>query len=215
MPFAASSRALLVAFPVLLFAACSSAALPDVAPDAAQDAAGGDGAADAPDAALPADAASADATLAEGGPASDAAVSDAGASPDASVLDAAAPPDASTPDASTADAALFDAAPLDAATVDAGPVCGGGTRLCSGACVDVTTDIRHCGGCDRACVFPGGAAACRAGVCALAGCDRGRADCDGLAVNGCEVDTDNSDVHCGRCGVACGAGRRCVLGTCL
>ena len=92
MPFAASSRALLVAFPVLLFAACSSAALPDVAPDAAQDAAGGDGAADAPDAALPADAASADATLAEGGPASDAAVSDAGAPPDASVLDAAAPP---------------------------------------------------------------------------------------------------------------------------
>jgi hypothetical protein len=51
-------------------------------------------------------------------------------------------------------------------------------------------------------------------------CAAGFADCDGDPQNGCEVETDTDELHCGGCGVACHAdGPRvtaaaCVAGAC-
>lgn len=45
-------------------------------------------------------------------------------------------------------------------------------------------------------------------------CTLPRADCDGDAANGCEVDTDTDPMHCGACGAPCGIGS-CVDGECV
>ncbi|MDP3213175.1 MAG: fibrinogen-like YCDxxxxGGGW domain-containing protein, partial [Deltaproteobacteria bacterium] len=65
-----------------------------------------------------------------------------------------------------------------------------------------------------ACAPAGATGACTAGRCVLVGCDAGRADCDGDAANGCEVDTATSTASCGVCGRACAAGEGCVAGAC-
>jgi hypothetical protein len=44
-------------------------------------------------------------------------------------------------------------------------------------------------------------------------CDPGFGDCDRMAANGCETPLD-SNLHCGACGNACGAGLACAGGTC-
>lgn len=48
---------------------------------------------------------------------------------------------------------------------------------------------------------PLGTPACRAGACAVASCNAGRGDCDGLATNGCETDLATTPAHCGACGM--------------
>jgi hypothetical protein len=78
---------------------------------------------------------------------------------------------------------------------------------------------------DAATCAPGegvASAVCDSGVCAIEACDIGRADCDLIAVNGCEIDLSSSALHCGTCGDACvvehGVGRcamhACSIGAC-
>ncbi|MBL8679675.1 MAG: hypothetical protein JNK05_10945 [Myxococcales bacterium] len=89
--------------------------------------------------------------------------------------------------------------------------------LCSGACVDTRTNRSHCGGCGRVCALPNALVTCTAGACAIAGCNPGFADCDGVASNGCEVDTNTNTNHCGACGRVCAlanASSTCVAGSC-
>lgn len=80
--------------------------------------------------------------------------------------------------------------------------------LCAGACVDVRSDVRHCGGCGRACVTPPhvreGAVRCLASTCTFAAgdCEPGFGECDGVVANGCESDL-HSHATCGGCAVAC------------
>lgn len=48
-------------------------------------------------------------------------------------------------------------------------------------------------------------------------CDQGRADCNGVASDGCEVDVTADALHCGKCGAACstkGGTPSCVDGAC-
>jgi hypothetical protein len=45
-------------------------------------------------------------------------------------------------------------------------------------------------------------------------CGETHADCDGVAENGCEIETDFDAKHCGECSRACGDGERCVVGRC-
>lgn len=72
--------------------------------------------------------------------------------------------------------------------------CGGGAACCGGdgpdgACVDLAGDAKNCGGCGLACPeLDGAVVACDAGSCVLDTCEPGRADCDGDAGNGCEVE---------------------------
>jgi N-acetylneuraminic acid mutarotase len=61
--------------------------------------------------------------------------------------------------------------------------------------------------------------ACAAGRCAVASCAAGFANCDGVATNGCEVDTRGDIRNCGACGTVCAAGSAgttaaCASGTC-
>ncbi|MEZ4389605.1 MAG: discoidin domain-containing protein [Polyangiales bacterium] len=102
-------------------------------------------------------------------------------------------------------------------------VCTTGFADCDGVesngCeVDTRTSNSHCGGCGRACMPSGGAGMCVAGSCTLTACATGRADCDGLPGNGCEVDVTSSTDHCGGCNARCAsrnnAQTRCAAGSC-
>ena len=58
---------------------------------------------------------------------------------------------------------------------------------CSGACVDLSNDLNHCGGCDQRCDIANGSATCRRGQCAVDACAPNYYDIDRNPVNGCEV----------------------------
>lgn len=117
---------------------------------------------------------------------------------DASANDA--PSDA--PRADVADVSIDSLSPdvrdvaIDACT---GSVCGSG-------CVNIQTDVHHCGGCSTDCTTLGhvtGSTQCVAGACVLTGgCAPGYADCDGLASSGCEADLTMPG-HCGSCASTC------------
>ena len=97
------------------------------------------------------------------------------------------------------------------------PACPAGQSLCGGACVDPQTDVAHCGGCGMACSPAGATGACVMGACTVSACAMGRADCNTMAADGCEVDLNASASHCGRCGAACtfpNATGACNAGTC-
>lgn len=87
-------------------------------------------------------------------------------------------------------------------------VCAGGTGDCNGdvadGCeTDLRTDADNCQTCGSLCVVASGTAECDAGLCAIAECHPGRADCTGGYADGCETDTLTSLDHCGRCGNTC------------
>lgn len=96
--------------------------------------------------------------------------------------------------------------------------CPANTADCddTGSCsANLLTDATHCGACDRACTSAPAHAhpSCDGGACAWA-CDDGRADCNGRADDGCEVDLRRDDANCGGCGVSCGAGGPCSASGC-
>lgn len=79
-------------------------------------------------------------------------------------------------DSGTADGAMAGTGIDSAATVYDSAVppdaCSGGT-VCARECIDVTSDVRHCGGCDRPCPTPThGRATCTTALCGIA-CDEG------------------------------------------
>ncbi|MFO0609192.1 MAG: hypothetical protein U0324_38870 [Polyangiales bacterium] len=103
-----------------------------------------------------------------------------------------------------------------------GITCATGRGNCNGAVgdgceVDTTASVANCGGCGSACSLPNATAACSASRCAVASCNAGFADCDGVAANGCEVNTNTSASNCGRCGNTCSlpnATAACSAGAC-
>ncbi|MEZ4409823.1 MAG: hypothetical protein R3A52_25625 [Polyangiales bacterium] len=96
-----------------------------------------------------------------------------------------------------------------------GPACAAGEACCDAACVDVSGDARNCGACGRVCPAPANTrVSCRASACVNDGCAMGFADCNGVAMDGCEVNTQTDTANCGACGNACPAGRACRAGAC-
>jgi Stigma-specific protein, Stig1 len=100
--------------------------------------------------------------------------------------------------------------------------CAAGFADCDGnpanGCeTDTTSSVAHCGRCANACAAANGTPACSAGACSFM-CNAGFGDCDSNAANGCEVNTNTTLAHCGRCGNACGAPSggtaTCAAGTC-
>ncbi|MBL8922135.1 MAG: hypothetical protein JNJ54_25015 [Myxococcaceae bacterium] len=99
--------------------------------------------------------------------------------------------------------------------------CASGLTCCSGACIDVQKDTRHCGACGVACGSQNAVASCQAGSCRLA-CGEGFSDCNGQPADGCEVNTRGDVAHCGACGQACStanataacANGQCAVGAC-
>ncbi len=79
------------------------------------------------------------------------------------------------------------------------------------------TDNANCGGCNIPCAPAHANGICQGGMCNLGACAPGYQDCDMMAGDGCEVNTDNDPNHCGSCGHACSfpnAGASCSGGTC-
>ncbi|MDP3212974.1 MAG: FG-GAP-like repeat-containing protein [Deltaproteobacteria bacterium] len=79
---------------------------------------------------------------------------------------------------------------------------------CASGCVDLQTDVHHCGSCVGDCSVLGGvdptAVRCVAGSCSLTGaCLPRRGDCDGVATNGCEADLTQA-ANCNACNARCG-----------
>ena len=117
--------------------------------------------------------------------------------------------------------------------------CREGFSLCGNSCVDLRSDFRNCGQCDKSC----GRFVCEEGSCSaeqirdagvdggpfdagkdagpdddagafnpdagLPGCSVGYQDCDGVCAN-----PSNDPRHCGSCGNACPDGMFCSSGTC-
>ena len=87
------------------------------------------------------------------------------------------------------------------------PVCAAGWSDCDGdptnGCETSITTIADCGSCGNACSLAGASPACVSGACAIASCNAGRADCNGNVGDGCEVNTDTEEAHCGTCGNTC------------
>ena len=84
----------------------------------------------------------------------------------------------------------------------------------NGCEVDLRVTTAHCGACGTACAGrPNAAATCAAGTCGFS-CAAGRADCDGDATNGCEVDTGTDRANCGACGTTCPTPANAVQSTC-
>lgn len=96
----------------------------------------------------------------------------------------------------------------------------------NGCEINTDTNVDHCGGCGMGCGAPpeGGNVTCLGGDCIRA-CGFGTGDCDGdLALptgTGCEINTNESEEHCGGCRRPCSlptdavhAAAMCMSGTC-
>ncbi len=98
--------------------------------------------------------------------------------------------------------------------------CVGAYKDCNGVDLDgceVNTDdsVINCGQCSRECNITNADTACVFGVCQIdragcqnpedptCGCEEGWADCNGLLVDGCEVDLRFDEDNCGVCGLVC------------
>ena len=66
----------------------------------------------------------------------------------------------------------------------------------------------HCSSCSDVCSAPTGTTACVNGACKVTACPTHRADCDGLAGNGCEADLTTS-ATCADCNTQCVPGIQC------
>lgn len=80
------------------------------------------------------------------------------------------------------------------------PKDGRGRRTC--ACANLLTDVYNCGACGNFCYVVGGTSACVNGVCAVASCAVGLANCDGNVATGCETEIWTV-TDCGACGNVC------------
>ncbi len=83
---------------------------------------------------------------------------------------------------------------------------------------DVSDDPSNCGSCGNVCALDNAVAGCTAGECIVSSCTGTFGDCDTVATNGCETDTQTSVAHCGACGRGCSmdgvAVASCTVGLC-
>lgn len=88
--------------------------------------------------------------------------------------------------------------------------CAGSLGCCTGACVNLQADLENCGVCGSKCAFAHAQPVCSAGVCTLAACDPGFANCNAIGTDGCETEVGDGGAGC-----ACqpGTTRDCYSGT--
>ncbi len=87
--------------------------------------------------------------------------------------------------------------------------CPEGLTLCDDQCVDISTDMDHCGGCNLICFSTEGV--CEDGYCAPPPpCPGTEMHCGGVC-----VDPMNDPQNCGVCGIECGDGEVCEFGECV
>ncbi len=94
------------------------------------------------------------------------------------------------------------------ATGVCGVTCDAGFGNCdnnatNGCETATTTSLAHCGACGQSCVLANATGVCTAGMCRVSVCAAGFLDCDGLPLNGCEVDGRTDANNCGQCRRTC------------
>jgi hypothetical protein len=97
--------------------------------------------------------------------------------------------------------------------------CAGGLSNCSGACVDIFSSVAHCGACGSACALANATQTCSGGTCGIGACLPGFANCNGMTVDGCEVNITNTVTNCNGCNNNCATlpgvnSATCVAGAC-
>jgi hypothetical protein len=97
--------------------------------------------------------------------------------------------------------------------------CGGGLSNCAGACVDIFSSVAHCGACGSACALANATQTCSGGTCGIGACLPGFANCNGMTVDGCEVNITNTVTNCNGCNNNCATlpgvnSATCVAGAC-
>lgn len=81
----------------------------------------------------------------------------------------------------------------------------------------LASDPLNCGACGDACTLANAEPVCAGGACTIGVCRAGYADCNGVASDGCEVDTRFNLENCGGCGIVCEASNgtaACIDGAC-
>jgi hypothetical protein len=87
--------------------------------------------------------------------------------------------------------------------VDGACECRPGLSACGASCVDVRSDVDHCGGCGQPC----------AGFCVDGECEEECEEGKTLCGTAC-VDLDSDPLHCEECGETCDPNEVCVSGKC-
>lgn len=99
-----------------------------------------------------------------------------------------------------------------------GAQCNGGFGDCNAnpadGCETALSSVAHCGACGKACTLANAQPACMGASCVVATCNVGFGNCDGKPETGCEVNTNTTDQHCGKCGTACALSEKCEGGVC-
>jgi hypothetical protein len=102
-------------------------------------------------------------------------------------------------------------------------ICDGIDNDCNGIVDDgfnLTSDPLNCGMCNHVCVVGNGTVAtyqCVAGICGILTCVPGRANCNQVYSDGCEINTAADLANCGGCGSLCApphASAACTNGMC-
>jgi hypothetical protein len=96
--------------------------------------------------------------------------------------------------------------------------CATGQTSCAGVCVNLQTDPNNCGNCGIVCAArPNASVSCVSGNCQYV-CNAGFLDCNGLTIDGCEVNVLSDPNNCNGCALVCpphpNASVACVNGSC-
>ena len=85
----------------------------------------------------------------------------------------------------------------------------------NGCEVNMAIDVTHCGTCSKLCVAgENSTVQCTRSNCEHT-CDKNFGNCNNKPADGCEVDLQTEENHCGSCGKACAASEFCVAGQCV
>jgi hypothetical protein len=89
-------------------------------------------------------------------------------------------------------------------------------NVANGCETNITSSIAHCGGCGKACpAYANATAQCKASVCSMGACNSGFMDCNMVATDGCEINTNTDVKNCGTCGKMCASNETCAGGLCV